>query len=109
MKPLHLPFTALTSASSAATDSQASTTAIIITALVLCGIFTLLVFLFKRKLGKIICACAAEFMVWLACDKAFPDTLFTTILTWITAFVSIVAVITIVNHIDWSNLRGKKR
>ena len=108
MQPLKLPLAVLTSASSSATDGAVPATAVIITSLVLCVIFILLVFLFKRKLAKIICACAAEFMVWLACDTAFPNTIFATIMTWFTAFVAIVAVISIVNHIDWSNLRGKK-
>lgn len=85
-----------------------SPTALIVTELVLCVIFIALVFLFRAKLARIICACAAEFMLWLVCDQAFPNTIFSTIVTWFTAFVAIVAVISIVNHIDWSNLRGKR-
>ncbi len=89
--------------------SSVSTQALIISELVLSGIFLILVFLFKPKLLKIICACASEFMLWFACDLAFPNTILSEIMTWLTAFVAIVVVITIVNHIDWSNLRGKKR
>ena len=88
--------------------SPVSTQALIISELVLSGIFVLLVFLFKPRLLKIICACAAEFMLWFACDQYFPNTILSEIMTWITAFVAIVVVITLVNHIDWSNLRGKK-
>lgn len=89
--------------------ASVSTQALIISELVLSGIFVILVLLFRPKLLKIICACAAEFMLWFACDSAFPNTILSEIMTWVTAFVAIVVVITIVNHIDWSNLRGKKR
>lgn len=91
------------------TVENISPTVLIISELVLCAVFALFTFLFKPKLAKIIFACLAEFMLWLACDQAFPNSILSTIMTWFTAFVAIVAVISIVNHIDWSNLRGKNR
>ena len=107
--PLFNIFQGIDTSALLATEEKLSPMGWIITELVLCVVFIALVFLFKPKLAKIICACCAEFLLWLACDQAFPDTILSTIMTWFTAFVAIVVVISIVNHIDWSNLRGKKR
>ena len=86
-----------------------SSTTLIVVELVLAALLLLLVFLFRQRLAKIICACGTEICLWLACDMAFPNSLLTTIMTWITAFATIVIMISVVNHIDWSNLRGKRR
>lgn len=85
-----------------------STTTLVAVELVLAAILLVLVFLFRQRLAKLICACGSEICIWLACDMALPNSLLTTIMTWITAFAAIIIVISIVNHIDWSNLRGKK-
>lgn len=85
-------------------------TGTLITELALCAILLVLLFLFKQRFLKMICACGAEICLWLACKMAFgTDSLITQIMTWVTALAAIVIVIAIVNHIDWSNLRGKKR
>ncbi len=76
--------------------------------LVLAVALIVFAFIFKSKLAKLFCVCGTEICLWLACDLAFPDTIITQIMTWVTAFVSIVIVIAVVNHIDWSNLRGRK-
>ena len=88
--------------------TNVSTTTWIVIELVLAVILVALVFLFRQRLAKLICACGAETCLWLACDMAFPNSLLSTIMTWVTALATIVVVISIVNHIDWSNLRGKK-
>ena len=81
----------------------------LITELVICFVLVALLFLFKQRLLKILCACGAEICLWLSCKMAFgEDAIITQIMTWFTAFVAIIMVIAIVNRIDWSNLRGKK-
>ena len=80
----------------------------LITELLICALLIVLLFLFKQRFLKIICACGAEVCLWLACKMAFgSDAIITQIFTWITALVTIIVVIAIVNRIDWSNLRGK--
>ena len=88
--------------------NNVSTTTLIVVELVLAVVLLVLVFLFRQRLAKMICACGAEICLWLACDMAFPNSLLTNIMTWVTAVAAIVIVISVVNHIDWSNLRGKK-
>ena len=88
--------------------TNVSTTTLIIVELVLAVVLVALVFLFRQRLAKLLCACGAEVCLWLACDMAFPNSLLANIMTWVTALASIIVVISIVNHIDWSNLRGKK-
>ena len=81
----------------------------LITELLICALLLILLFLFKQRFLKIICACGAEVCLWLACKMAFgTENIITQIFTWVTALVSIIIVIAIVNRIDWSNLRGKK-
>ena len=89
-------------------STHVSTTTLIVVELVLAVILAVLVFLFRQRLAKLVCACGAEICLWLACDMAFPNSILTTIMTWVTAVAAIIIVISIVNHIDWSNLRGKK-
>lgn len=81
----------------------------LITELIICLLLIALLFLFRQRFLKIICACGAEVCLWLACKMAFgSDAIISQILTWITALVAIIVVIAVVNRIDWSNLRGKK-
>ena len=81
-----------------------------ITELVICVLLIALVFLFKHRFMKIACACGAEVCLWLAIKMAFgSEALISQIFTWLTALVAIVMMVTIVNRIDWSNLRGKRR
>jgi len=78
--------------------------------LVICALLVALVFLFKHRFMKIACACGAEVCLWLAIKMAFgSDAIISQIFTWLTALVAIIMMVTIVNRIDWSNLRGKRR
>lgn len=82
----------------------------LIAELVICFILVVLLFLFRQRFLKILCACGAEICLWLSCKMAFgEDAIITQIMTWITALAAIIIVIAVVNRIDWSNLRGKKR
>lgn len=77
--------------------------------LVIAAIMVVCLFLCRQRTMKIICVCGAEICLWLACKMAFgEDAILTQIMTWLTALVAIIIVITIVNRIDWSNLRGRK-
>ena len=80
-----------------------------ITELVICALLVALVFLFKHRFMKIACACGAEVCLWLAIKMAFgSEAVISQIFTWLTALVAIIIMVTIVNRIDWSNLRGKR-
>lgn len=82
----------------------------LIVELVIAAIMMVCLFLCRQRTMKIICLCGAEICLWLACKMAFgEDAILTQIMTWLTALVAIVIVITIVNHIDWSNLRGRRQ
>ena len=81
----------------------------LITELVICSLLIALLFFFRQRFLKMLCACGAEICLWLSCKMAFgDDAILTQIMTWITALAAIIIVIAIVNRIDWSNLRGKK-
>ena len=81
----------------------------LITELVICILLLVLLFFFRQRFMKMLCACGAEICLWLACKMAFgEDAILSQIMTWITAFAAIIIVISVVNHIDWSNLRGKR-
>lgn len=80
----------------------------LIVELVICVLLIVLLFFFRRRFLKMLCACGAEICLWLACKMAFgADALISQIMTWVTALAAIIMVISIVNRIDWSNLRGK--
>ena len=80
----------------------------LIAELVICFVLIVLLFLFKQRFLKMLCACGAEICLWLSCKMAFGEhAIITQIMTWITALASIIIVIAVVNRIDWSNLRGK--
>ncbi|MBE6557870.1 MAG: hypothetical protein E7661_02510 [Ruminococcaceae bacterium] len=82
----------------------------LIVELLIFALLVALIFMFKHRFMKIICACGAEVCLWLTSKMAFgSDALISQILTWITALVAIIVVITVVNRIDWSNLRGKRQ
>ncbi len=81
----------------------------LITELVICVLLIVLLFFFRKRFMKMLCACGAEICLWLACKMAFGENaLLSQIMTWITALAAIIIVISVVNHIDWSNLRGKR-
>ena len=81
----------------------------LIVELVICFLLIVLLFFFRHRFLKLLCACGAEICLWLACKMAFgADALVSQIMTWITALAAIIIVIAIVNRIDWSNLRGQK-
>ncbi|MBE6585512.1 MAG: hypothetical protein E7645_03175 [Ruminococcaceae bacterium] len=101
---LHLPFL-----SAFALAIEGFSVATLIIELIICILFVILLFLFRPRFLKIICACGAEVCLWLACKMSFgPDAIITQIFTWITAAAAIIMMIAIVNRIDWSDLRGKK-
>ncbi len=81
----------------------------LIAELVICVVLIALLFLFRQRFLKMLCACGAEICLWLSCKMAFgEEAIITQIMTWITALAAIIIVIAVVNRIDWSNLRGKK-
>ncbi len=69
------------------------------------------IFLMRKRILRIFCACAAEICLFLAVKIIFgEDSVITFIMCWITAAVACIVTIAIVNRIDWGNLRrGKKR
>ena len=81
---------------------------VLITELVIALVLMVLLFLVRRRFLKIICICGAEICLFLACKLAFgPDAIITQIMCWFTAAVACIMTVSIVNRINWSNLRGK--
>ena len=81
----------------------------LITELVICVLLIALFFIFRQRLMKILCACGAEFCLWLACKMAFGDDfILTHIMTWVTAAAVICLMIAIVNRINWGRFRDKQ-
>ena len=81
---------------------------ILVTELVIAFLLAVLMFLFRRRFLKITCACGTVICLFLACKLVFgSESLVTDILRWITAAAACILTVTIVNRINWSNLRGK--
>ena len=81
---------------------------VLITELVIAFLLMVLLFLVRRRFLKILCICGAEICLFLACKLAFgPDAIITQIMCWFTAAVACIITVSIVNLINWSNLRGK--
>ena len=80
----------------------------LIAELVIAAILLLCTFLFRRRFLKIICICGAEICLFLACKLAFgPEAWITNVMRWITAAVACIITVSIVNRINWSDLRDK--
>ncbi|MBE6652283.1 MAG: hypothetical protein E7610_02570 [Ruminococcaceae bacterium] len=81
---------------------------VLITEIVLAVLLAVGVFLFRRRFLKIICACSTEILLYLICKLVFgPESIITKIMCWITAAVVCIITVSIVNRINWSNLRGR--
>lgn len=82
--------------------------AVLITELVAAVLFLVLAFLLRKRFLKIICLCGMEICLFLACKLAFgPDSWVTTVMRWITAAVACIVTVTIVNRINWNEIRSK--
>ena len=80
----------------------------LITELVIAVLLFAFMFIFRRRFLKILCGCGSEVCLFLACKLAFgPDSLITQIMCWITAIAACIITVSIVNRINWSNLRGR--
>ncbi len=83
---------------------------IVITELVFAVLFFVFMFIIRKRFLKIICACGSEICLFLACKLTFgPNAFITQIMCWVTAAVACIVTVSIVNRINWSNLRGKPR
>ena len=81
---------------------------ILIAELVVALLLLVCMFLFRRRFLKIFCACGTVICLFLACKLAFgSDSLITNVMRWITAAAACILTVSIVNRINWSNLRGK--
>ena len=81
---------------------------ILIAELVVAVLLLILTFLFRRQFLKILCICGAEVCLFLACKLAFgPEAWITNVMRWITAAVACIITVSIVNRINWSDLRDK--
>ena len=80
----------------------------LITVLIIAAALVTITFLVRKKFFKIIFISSAEICLFLACKAAFgPDSIITQIMCWITAAVVCMMTLSIVNNINWSNLRGR--
>ena len=76
--------------------------------LIIAAFALILTFLFSKRFLKILCLCTTEVCLFLACRQYFgSDSLITEIMRWLTALVVCVITVSIVNRINWSNLRDK--
>jgi hypothetical protein len=83
-------------------------TGILITEISIAFVLLVLMFLLRKRFLKIICACGTVICLFLVCKLVFgSDSLVTDILRWITAAAACILTVSIVNRINWSNLRGK--
>ncbi len=83
---------------------------LVLTNILLAGLFIGVMFLVRKRSFRLFCICAAEICLFFACKLFFgDDSIITFIMCWVTTAVACIATVAIVNRIDWSNLRGKKR
>ena len=81
----------------------------VITELVIAVCLLVLMFISRKHGLKIFCGCGAEICLFLACKMFFgSDSLITQIMCWVTAAVACIVTVSIVNRVNWSNLRGKR-
>ena len=82
---------------------------VVITELVIALLLLALMFFTRSRGLKIFCGCGAEICLFFACKLFFgSDSLITLIMRWLTAAVVCIVTVSIVNRINWSNLRGKR-
>ena len=82
--------------------------ALLIAELVAAGLFLIFALLFRKRFLKIICLCSTEICLFLACKQAFgSEALITDVMRWFTAAVACIVTVSIVNRINWSDLRDK--
>ena len=80
----------------------------LITELVIAALLLVFTFLLRKRFLKILCLCGTEICLFLACKMAFgSDALITEIMRWVTAAVACIVTVSIVNRINWSDIRGK--
>lgn len=81
---------------------------VVITELVLAVLLLVAMLLVPKRFLKLICACGSVICLFLACKMAFgPQSIITQIMCWITAAAVCILTVSIVNHINWSELRGR--
>lgn len=81
---------------------------ILIAELVAAVLLLVFTFLFRRRFLKIICICGSEVCLFLACKLVFgSEAWITDVMRWITAAVACIVTVSIVNRINWSDLRDK--
>ena len=80
----------------------------VIVLLISAVLLLLLALFFRPRFLKILCLCSFEICMFFVCRKIFGDeSIVTEIMRWFTAAVACIATVSIVNRINWSNLRGK--
>jgi uncharacterized membrane protein len=85
------------------------TRAFLLTEAVLCVFFLILAIVIRKRFVRLVCLSGIEVCAWLACKMIFgEDFILTTIMTWVTAALTLLITIAIVNRIDWGSLRGKR-
>ena len=81
---------------------------VLIIELVSAALLLVLAFLLRRRFLKIICLCGMEVCLFLACKMAFgPESWVTTAMRWVTAAVACIVTVSIVNRINWNEIRTK--
>lgn len=83
---------------------------LVIAELVLAVLCIVLLLVFRKRILKVLFACASEVCLFLACKHFFGDgALLTEVMRWITAAAACILTLAIVNRINWNNLRGRDR
>ncbi len=81
---------------------------LLITELVIAVLLLVCTFLFRKRFLKIICICGTEVCLFLACKLVFgSDSLVTEIMRWFTAAVACIVTVSVVNLINWNDIRNK--
>ncbi len=82
--------------------------AIAITEMVIAAVLLALLFFFRKRFLRTLCVCGAELCLFLACKVYFGDDfILTQIMCWVTAAAACIVTVSVVNRINWSNLRGR--
>ena len=85
------------------------TRAFLLTEAVLCVLFLILAIVIRKRFVRLVCLSGIEVCAWLACKMIFGEEfILTTIMTWVTAALTLLITIAIVNRIDCGSLRGKR-
>ncbi len=82
----------------------------VISLVILSVLFLVLMFFFRKRFLRILCACLAEVGLFLAALTFFGDhSLITWIMRWITAAAACVLAVAIVNRINWRKGQASER